>query len=370
MLDLFGSFDNDRRKSCLSKISPSATPNKKEPTNQSQKHMKPKTIQSLLVAALLAPGALYAQTSSTTTPVGYVTETLKPGSYNLIGLTLQNTPVAAGVLTSSDSVSVSASAVDFTALLTSGKTYILELNNGTVQEITAWSGSSLTTPQNISSQVTNNVTTFKLREADTISSVFGATNSVGLAPSPDGDLAVADKVIVSTDSGLVTIYYFNDGEGTEGWFTDGGDPAENIVLAYPDGFFVERAPAVGNISLVISGEVKTKPTSGVLVPGYNYLSSVAPLGTGLNLGNSGLENFISQSTDGEPSTVDNVFIPLADGSYETCYYFNDGEGTEGWFTAGGDPAESIDLTSGYLIYSLSVGNKPYTSNVPTNFDSL
>lgn len=332
--------------------------------------MKPKTILTGLAAALLAPGALFAQTTATTTPVGYVTEVLQPGMYNLVGLSLQNAAVASGVLTASASDSVSASAFNFTTLLTAGKTYILELNNGTVQEITSWTATTLNTPDNISSQVTNNTTAFKLREAETVSSVFGATNSVGLTPSVDGGLDSADKIVISTSSGLVTIYYYNDGEGTEGWFTDVGDPAENIVLSYPDGFFVQRAAGEGNLNLVVSGEVKTKATSGVLVPGYNYLASVTPSGTGLTLATSGLKNYLTASADGDPSTADNVFLPLADGSYTTCYYFNDGAGTEGWYTASGDPADDLSLTSGYLIYSLSETVKPYTVSVPTAFDSL
>jgi hypothetical protein len=332
--------------------------------------MKPKTILTGLAAALLAPGALFAQTTATTTPVGYVTEVLQPGMYNLVGLSLQNAAVASGVLTASASDSVSASAFNFTTLLTAGKTYILELNNGTVQEITSWTATTLNTPDNISSQVTNNTTAFKLREAETVSSVFGATNSVGLTPSVDGGLDSADKIVISTSSGLVTIYYYNDGEGTEGWFTDVGDPAENIVLSYPDGFFVQRAAGEGNLNLVVSGEVKTKATSGVLVPGYNYLASVTPSGTGLTLAASGLKNYLIASADGDPSTGDNVFLPLADGSYTTCYYFNDGAGTEGWYTASGDPADDLSLTSGYLIYSLSETVKPYTVSVPTAFDSL
>ena len=321
-----------------------------------------------LLAAALACGFASAQTTAYTTPVGYVTETLRPNRYNLIGLNLHGSTVAAGVLTGETSSSVTASAVNFTTLLTAGKTYILELPDGTVQEVTSWSGSTLTTPEDISGVVTPNTTTFKLRQAATITSVFGANNSIGLTPSTDGGVEACDTIVVSTPSGLVTIYYFDDGAGTTGWYDAGGSPADNFVLPYPDGFFVQRVGGTDK-SLVISGELKTVPTKGALVSGYNYLSSVAPAGTGLTLATSGLKNFITASSDGDPTTVDNVLLAKTDGSYTTCYYFDDGAGTTGWYDAGGAVADDFVLTSGFLIYNVGA-TKPLTVAVPSSYSTL
>ena len=89
--------------------------------------MKPKSIKSLLALALLAPGALFAQTTAKTTPVGYVTtENLAQDQYNLVGITVHNPTVAAGVLSAESDTAVTTTGVDFTTLLTSGSTYILE----------------------------------------------------------------------------------------------------------------------------------------------------------------------------------------------------------------------------------------------------
>ncbi|MCX6876502.1 MAG: hypothetical protein NTW21_22240 [Verrucomicrobia bacterium] len=329
--------------------------------------MKP-FIPYSLIAAALACGFASAQTTAYTTPVGYVTHTLVPGQYNLIGLTLQNPTAVAGVLTAETGGipgSVSASAVNFDTALTAGKTYILELPDGTVQEITAWSGSTLTTPDDITAHVVPDTTTFALRPAATVSSIFGAANSAGLTPSPDGDLTNADAVLLSTPSGLLTIYYYNDGAGTEGWLTDTGDLAADIVIAYPDGLFVQRAGG-SNINLVVSGEVKKVATSGVLASGYNYMCEVAPVG--LTLDTSGLSAFITGSDSA--TTADNVLLPTTPaGSYVTCYFYDDGAGTTGWLTDTGDLAGELPLTPGFLIYNLGA-DKPVTVSVPAFYSTL
>jgi hypothetical protein len=132
------------------------------------------------LAAALACGVANAQTAYTT-PVGYVSIPMAPGQFTFGGLTLQSATVAAGVLSSSSASSVTASgSIDFTALLTPGSVYILELPDGTIQEVTSWSGATLNTPEDISGVVTAGVTTFKLRQWATVAPVFGLSNSAGL----------------------------------------------------------------------------------------------------------------------------------------------------------------------------------------------
>jgi hypothetical protein len=319
------------------------------------------------LAALAATGMASAQTTAYTTPVGYVTSSpLEANQFNLVSLTVHNPTIAAGVIDAVSSSSVTDTQVDFTSLLTAGQTYILELPSGVIQEVVSWSGGVLTTPDDISGSVVAGTTTYKLRKASTVSDVFGATNAAGLTPSPDGDISIADTIQVFNGSIFETVYYFNDGGGTEGWFDDVGNPADQKVLNYADGFYVKRV-AGGTLSLVVSGEVKTKPTSGMIIPGFNYLGAISPVG--LTLGNSGLKDFISQSPDGDFSLVDNVLIPAAGGVYQTTYYFNDGGGTEGWFDEFGNPVDTTELASGFLIFNRGV-TKPYTVGVPTGYNSL
>lgn len=319
-----------------------------------------KTLSFSLLAAALATGLASAQTAYTT-PVGYTTKTLKPNIFNLVGLTLHNPTVAAGVIDAVTSSSVTVNEVNFTTTLTEGSTYVLELADGTVQEITSWSGSVLTTPDDISGLVTPATTTYKIRKASTVSDVFGATNSAGLTPSVDGDFSVnTDLVLIFNGSAFDTVFYINDGQGTEGWFDTNGNPAANNVIAYPDGFFVQRVTG-SDIDLTVTGEVKTSGTNGALANGFNYLSGVVP--AGLTLASSGLSSSVTASPDGDFTVVDNILTQNTDGSYTTHFYIDDGAGTSGWFDTIGNPTGTSPLDGGFLLLNVG-GTKPYSINSP------
>jgi len=327
--------------------------------------MKTSITYSLLAAAV-ACGMAQGAATAYTTPVGYTTQTLTPSQFNLVGVNLQNSVAAAGVLDAVTSTSVTDNEVNFTTLLTAGSTYILELPSGVIQEITSWAGSVLTTPGNITSSVVAGTTTYKIRKAATISGLFGATNSAGLTASADGDTSACDTIQIYNGAGFDTIYFFNDGAGTTGWFTETGDPAADLPVVYADSLYVKRISGTP-ISLVISGELKTKPTSGTLAPGFNYLGAVSPVG--LTLLGSGLQNFLTQSPDGDFTVVDQVQVQVAGGAYQNCYYFNDGAGTQGWFDDTGADANGVVLDTGFLILNRGI-LKPYTISVPTSFSSL
>jgi len=320
------------------------------------------SISYSLIAAAMACGFANGQTTAYTTPVGYVTQALAADQFNLVGTTVQQSTAAAGVIDAVTSISVTDNGVNFTTTLTAGTVYVLELNNGTIQEITSWSGSVLTTPSNLVSQVTAGTTAYKIRPAATISSIFGAANSAGLTPSPDGSTGNADTIQVYNGSGFDTIVYINDGAGTEGWYTETGDPAANLPIVYADGFFVKRTTGSGPINLVVSGEIKTVPTSGVLTPGFNYLGAVAPVG--LTLATSGLSSYISPSPDGDAATSDSVQIQVG-GAYVVCMYI-DGIG---WYSETGDPVDNQVLNTGFLIQNRGT-TKPYTVSVPSSYSSL
>lgn len=334
-----------------------------------------------LLAAAFACGFASAQTTAYTTPVGYVNTNLKAGQYSFLGLTLVKPTLAAGVVASATATSVTVAAgVDFTTLLTAGSTYILELPDGTVQEITSWSGSTLTTPENVSGFITPNVTTYKIRLCDTVSTVFGNANSVGLKASNDGDPTTADNLYVFSAPGVSTsVYYFDlDGDGIrdtedgDGWYTGGGDPADNLVIPYPDAVIVQRLAGTDK-TITISGELKTTPTKSVIGSGYNFLSSVAPVG--LTLSTSGLSSYVTSSADGDPATCDNLIIDVS-GVQTTVYFFDlNQNGTvdvadgDGWYTGGGDPADSYPLEGGFYIVNIGAA-KAYKLNVPASYSGL
>ena len=186
-------------------------------------------------------------------------------------------------------------------------------------------------------------------------------------------------IVYTAPGASVNIYYFDaNGNGTrdeadfDGWYTAGGDVADNQVIPYADGFLVQRV-AGDPKTLVVTGEVKKEPTKSVLGSGFNFLSSVAP--AGLTLLESGLHQSISTSADGDSTTVDNVVLDVA-GIQTNAYFFDlnqngviDEADGDAWYTAGGDPANSFTLEGGFYI--INVGSaKPYKISVPTSYSNL
>ena len=328
--------------------------------------MKTHLSYSLILAAA-ASGMAFGAETAYTTPVGYTTKTLAPNQFNLMGLTVQQPTKAAGVLDAESASTLTDNEVDFVALLGTASppttsTYVLELPNGVIQEVTSWGLHTLTTSQDVTASVVPGTTTYKLRKASTVSDIFGATNSVPLTPSVDGTTAACDTIQIFNGTGFDVILYINDGAGTQGWFTEGGTPAANFPVVYADGVYVRRTAGVSR-NLVVSGEVKIKPTSGVLATGFNYLGVVAP--AGLDLLGSGLQNSITPSPDGVASTSDNVQVQIAGGAYRVCMYITGA----GWFDEGGAPAGDQVLDSGLLIVNRGAP-KPYVISVPATYSGL
>jgi len=319
-----------------------------------------------IFAAALACGFASATTTAYTTPVGYVTTPIAPSQFTFVGLTVHNPTISAGVLASASATpkSVTVTGVDFVALLGAPGTgtYILELADGTIQEIINWTAAGvLDTVDDITGKVVAGTTTYKLRKASTVSDVFGATNSAGLTPDRVGDYTTnTDLLYVFVDGALKIVYYYNDGT-TTGWFDADGNDASKYPLVYADGFYVKRT-AGSTISLVTTGEVKQAPTSGVVNHGWNFLSSVAP--AGLTLGTSGLQNFLTADAIGDYQTVcDNVYLYTP--ALKICYYYNDGT-TAGWFDSDGNDATGASVEGAFLILDRGA-TKPYTLSIPASY---
>ena len=64
-----------------------------------------------------------------------------------------------------------------------------------------------------------------------------------------------------------------------------------------------------------------------------------------------------------------VLLQQPGGAYKTCYYFNDGAGTLGWFDDQGNSVDTDPIEGGFLLLNRS-GVKPYSVDVPANYSSL
>ena len=329
------------------------------------------------LVALVASNSLYAQTPAFSKPSGYVTETFKTGQFSLFGLTLNNPSVASGAVTSITSSSVTDTAINFTNLLTVGQTYVFEITKpgstavGAFAEVTAWSGSTLTTsPTNLTLLGATVGDTYTLRKASTIADIFGATNQAGLL---QGNANTADIIWISDGAGVLTRYYYASAQPpviTAGWRRIGGANANsaNVPILSADGVILQRRGAT-DLQIVHTGEVKTTQTSyPITTNAFNYIGASFPVGS--TLASSGLQG---QVTAGNTNTADIIWVPNGLGSY-TRYYFATAQPpviTAGWRSVGGANTNRANdtLSSGIIIQRRGPSNNLKISP-PASYSNL
>ena len=335
------------------------------------------------IAAIAASGSVSAQTPAYSKPSGYVTEVLKgDGAFNLIGLTLHETPITNGSVTSVTSTRLRDSSVNFDTLLTAGSTYILQFKTGAqaggVQVITSWgvsSGGGNTANDVVSEDnlVTGGVVagdTYEIRKAATLSSVFGATNQAGLK---SGDSTTADVIWLPTSGGGFSKFYYSAGGGfpptTAGWKDIGGANANNQPLIFTDGFFIQRRGA-GDLSLVLTGQVQTVATQVFAAASqFNYVSGIFPVGA--TLGTSGLQTTLKS---GDITTADVLWMQNSARTGYDKFFYSAGGGfpptTAGWKNSVGADASNQPLTSGMIIQRRGLTNVAPNVTPPSSYSNL
>jgi hypothetical protein len=331
-----------------------------------------KTLSISLIAVAAACGLASAQTAYTT-PVGYTTsETILASNFSLLGLTVHQPTIAAGVLEAVTSTSVTDSDINFTTILTSGNTYIIEISddassaNGGIAETISWAGSQLNTPSNLTLLGAAPGVKYKLRKASTISDIFGANNEAGLKA---GTSTTADVIWVPTGTGTFDQYFRQPANppfvpspfwakiGTAGNFG-------NAPIVYLDGIIIQRRDTT-NLNIVVTGEVKKNPTIYSLSGSgaFNYLGSSFPVGSTLD--NSGLSTSLLSGTS---TTADIVWMPNGTGGYNQYFYQPANPPfvpSPQWVRIGvAGNAGSTPLTSGILIQRRGINTNAKISPPP------
>lgn len=286
-----------------------------------------------ILAAALACGFASATTTAYTTPVGYETQTLLPGIFNLVGVRLFSAPVAAGVFSSSTSTTLVDSNAAFN--LNSTTNYIVEFANGTTEYAlgSQFSGTTLSglTGVNASLQIA-----YVVRPATTISGVFGATNTAGIASSANADPTEADIVYLPNGALYTRIFYstYTDDMAYNGWLdADTFAQVPNQVIDPLQGMFVQTAHTVGSLNLVTTGEIKKTPTAYSVPNHFTLLGSMYPAGATLTT--SGLSSSVQASANADPTEADVILLPNGTGLFVRAFYstYTDDMAYNGWLDA-------------------------------------
>jgi hypothetical protein len=332
--------------------------------------MKPKSFKTILALALLAPGALFAQTTATTTPVGYEEIDLATG-FNYMGLRLHSTPVIAGTFETVNNTTLADTGVDIAAALATGKTYIVEITDtagvGAVAEIVKAdvTTDTISTANGFAALGVTAGAKYLIREAATLASTFGATNTFGLTPGYSGP-GDADLVYVPDGAGGFTQYFYDEDETSwKNAETNTAVDATSVPLVYLDGIIVFANAAE---TIVVSGEIKKEAAYQLVKPGFNYLSSLFPVDATLASAFNGSLASINPGYSG-PGDADLIYV--VNGATINQYFYDEDETT--WKNAETNTAivpEDIDLPSGIIYFNAGASDSSLKNSAPTGYSSL
>ncbi|NCG08220.1 MAG: TIGR02597 family protein [Verrucomicrobia bacterium] len=316
-----------------------------------------KRIISLLLLA--ATTGVHAQNVSTA-PVGYQSLTINgspdgsTASYTALSVGFQNASEYSGsVTTTPNSAVLTDSSASLVASAYSGQdatgisAYYLEITSGTsaglILDIVANTSNTITTGSDLTGLVTSG-DTFAIKAHTTLAGIFGTSNATGLQSG--GSASSSDLVyIMSTDgNGTYSTYYYQTDTfnilGGTGWrsFSDSNTDMSNVAIAPDDGIIVKRT-ATGDLTLVVSGNVKEVTHKRDLPAGFSLVAYPFPVDVTLADSNiyTGSNGYVSA---GSGSSSDLVYILSSDGSFATYY-----RQTDTFNILGGDGWRSFDDSS-------------------------
>jgi uncharacterized protein (TIGR02597 family) len=310
--------------------------------------------------------SLFAQTTATTDPVGFITlNAAGNGGGASPALSFRGLGMTRAIEYQGSAESVGANTlVDNDATWTDNQfngangAYFVEITSGpgagTSYDIqtTAAGTKTITLVQNLGAGIAAPVS-FKVRKHWTIATVFGPNNEGGLT---GGTAETADQILVQNGANYDPYFYQTSGGDGTGWRKAGapGVDAGGTVFVPEEGFVLKRNQSAG-ANIVLMGAVKMGQTSVPIVVGNNLIGNV--YAANLTLQSSGLYtgNPATGLVSGdEPSTSDQVL--LWNGAGYTTYYYQTAPpaaGGSGWRNAtdvfGDASATSIPVGIGLII---------------------
>lgn len=312
--------------------------------------MKPLVPYSLL-AAFAACGMAFGQ-SATTTPVGYVTETLSPGVFNLVGLTLANPTLAVDSVASVSEDGILGISVSSTSLLEAGVSYTIEVNSGDIAGavlpvLDFAAGDGFIEIDETAAGAISVGDQLVIRETATIGSIFGTGDDVIIGK---GSATTGDLIFIPTGAGFDVYHHTADSVlGSGSWArVGGGGQGAATPIFLTDGLFVEIRGSEP-IDLVVVGEVKLTPTIMAVANDVEYFSTVYPVGSTLNsLGLADSPGFLK----GSAAAGDLVFLPDTEnpGGFRTFNHTTDSVlGSGSWQEVGASGGGSTLVPSAFIV---------------------
>ncbi len=210
---------------------------------------------------------------------------------------------------------------------------------------------------------------YKVMKHWTLSDIFGSTNTTGIQ---GGTAISADQIQLWDGTSYASYYYQTSGIGGTGWrkVGDQSTDASGAIIRPDQSVIVKRGQSTG-MKIVVSGLVKTGPTSVKIVSGFNFVPN--PYSKAMTLASCGL--YTGSSTTGIASgnltTADQVLIWIGTG-YQTYYYQTSGIGGTGWRKIGDQStdASTTSIEPGTSIIVRRFASDGFTWTIPQHPSSF
>ena len=324
---------------------------------------------SLTTGAILiaAAAGLHAQTA-VTEPVGYVTSTVAAGGAirgeTLFGATLVTKVEFQGIVATKAGTTLSFTGTPLTAGAYGPRFYV-EIKDGAGEgvytDIVSNTSSSIVTLDNVSSFITAGTTSVRIRAHQTISTIFGATNSAGFLAG--ASLDDADQIVLlDPATQLPKVIFYSTDEFAPGWVDASFNPAANEIVAPGQGALIKRKVA-STLSIVQVGHVKLGKTVVSVETGENIIA--IPLATGVTVDNSGLGATVTKGPD--LANADQMIVGTGLNTFTTLFNSTD-EFAAGWVDASFNPQGTFLLKEGTAVLlkntAPAAGNTAYNWTFP------
>jgi len=311
----------------------------------------------------------------TTDPAGFITLLIagsnggQSRAFSFLGISMVNPVSYQGTITSVGNYSVTDANATWSANEFNGTNgeFFIEITSGPYAGLMAdilatdAAGETLTTDDDLSSLLTGGEL-YRIRKHRTLGDVFGENNESGL--NGGSSISEADEVSVlnPVTQTFLTYYFKTGGFGGTGWrsATDAVTDASGTTL-YPDqGVLIVRKVS-GDISLILTGTVKTGPTIVPVGANINMLANIYPAGT-LTVANSGLyvgNDSLGLAGGETASSADEVRI--FDGeTFQDLFYKTGGFGGTGWRNSTDAVADAgnTQIPPGSSIYVIRKYGRP------------
>jgi hypothetical protein len=252
---------------------------------------------------------------------------------------------------------------------TNGTLSFVEFDNGWSVDIanSSSSSNSLILAGSLSS-IASAGDKYRIRPHFTVASLFGTNNETGLTSGANPSVADNVLLLVPETQQMLTLFYYSNSAnpGFKGWVradTFTPDPDEVI---YPEQGVIVTRIVPSNITLSLSGPVKSGVTVAPVQPGYNLLGTLKSFSS-LTLSNLNLfttNNATGVAAGVNPSAADNLIVINPGGSVSTYFYYYKPGVFQGWVNAGGfTAAGNVPITAGsafFIFRQPAYGSFPWT----------